>query len=61
MGRKDKTGVFTVDTEQMKSMKFLRLNVNDDCNNDMGYSDVADQLRNNCKFNHWFRNFQWWW
>lgn len=45
----------------MESMKFLRLNVNDDYNNDMGHTDVADQLRNSYKFDHWFRNFKWWW
>lgn len=53
--------VFNVDTERMETLKFLRLNVNDDYNNDMGHTDIADQLRNNYKFDHWFRNFKWWW
>jgi len=53
--------VYNVDTERTEPLRFLRLNVNDAYNTDMGHTDVADQLQNNYKFDHWFRNFKWWW
>jgi len=53
--------VYNVDTQRTESLRFLRLNINDSYNNDMGHTDVADQLRNNYKFDHWFRNYKWWW
>ena len=46
---------------EMKPLKFLRLNCNDDYNNKMNSVDLADQLRNNYRFDHWLRNFKWWW
>ena len=27
----------------------------------MGDVDIADQLRNNYRFDHWLRNCKWWW
>lgn len=48
-------------TNTTEIVKFLRLNVNDDYNNDMGHVDVADQLRNQYRFDHWKRNYKWWW
>jgi Transposase IS4 len=47
--------------QEFSKLKFLRLNVNDDYNNDMNAVDIADQLRNNYRFDHWLRNFKWWW
>ena len=53
--------VFCVETEQVENMKFLRLNINDDYNHDMGGCDIADQLRNYYHFDHWMRKRKWWW
>ena len=47
-------------TNQIVKIKFLRLNVNDDCNFGMGGADVADQIRGSYRFDHWLRNFKWW-
>jgi hypothetical protein len=47
--------------QRMENLRFLRLNVNDDYNKDMNAVDIADQLRNNYRFDHWLRNFKWWW
>ena len=53
--------VFCVETEQVENMKFLRLNINDDYNHDMGGCNIADQLRNYYRFDHWMRKRKWWW
>ena len=42
-------------------MKYLRLNLIDVYNNEMNAVDLADQLRNCYRMNHWFRNRKWWW
>ena len=49
-------------TELMRkvSMKYLRLNLIDVYNNEMNAVDLADQLRNCYRMNHWFRNRKWW-
>ena len=38
--------VYCVDTGRLETMEFLRLNINDNYNHDMGSVDIADQLRN---------------
>jgi hypothetical protein len=38
-----------------------QLNLIDDYNNNMNNVDLADQLRNCYRFNHWLRNRKWWW
>ena len=53
--------IYCVESEQMEILKFLRLNINDDYNNDMGGVDIADQLRNYYRFDHWIRLCKWWW
>ena len=53
--------VICVETEQVENMKFLRLNINDDYNHDLGGCDIADQLCNNYQFDHWMRKRKWWW
>jgi hypothetical protein len=53
--------VYCVDTEKKETMKFLRLNINNDYNHDMGSVDIADQLRNYYRFDHWMRKRKWWW
>ena len=42
-------------------MKFLPLNFIDIYNFHMNSVDVADQLQNCYRFNHWFRNSKCWW
>ena len=41
-------------------MEFLRLNIIDGYNMDMGHVDISDQLRGSYCFDHWLRNFKWW-
>ena len=53
--------IYCVESEQMEILKFLRLNINDDYNNDMGGVDIANQLRNYYRFDHWMRLRKWWW
>ena len=36
--------VYCVETEQVKKVKFLRLNINDGYKHDMGNVDISDQL-----------------
>ena len=55
-----KRQVFDKSRNQMTTMKFLRLNVNDEYNFGMGGADVADQLRGSYRFDHWLRNYKWW-
>ena len=53
--------VYCNETGRREPMKFLRLNVNNDYNQDMGHVDVSDQLRNQYRFDHWMRKRKWWW
>jgi Transposase IS4 len=53
--------VYDSEQSKMVAMKFLRLNLNDDYNNDMGHVDVADQLRGNYRMDRWLRQYKWWW
>jgi Transposase IS4 len=53
--------VYDAKERRMVGVKFLRLNVNDDYNQDMGHVDVADQLRGNYRMDHWQRQYKWWW
>jgi hypothetical protein len=47
--------------QAFNTLGFLRLNVDNDYNNDMNGVDIADQLRNYYGFDYWLRNFKWWW
>jgi hypothetical protein len=53
--------VYCVETGEVEVMKFLRLNINNDYNHDMGHVDISDQLRNYYRFDHWMRKRKWWW
>jgi hypothetical protein len=53
--------VYDPEQAKMVGVNFLRLNVNDDYNNDMGHVDVADQLRGNYRMDRWIRQYKWWW
>jgi hypothetical protein len=52
---------FNTATKRTEQLNFLRLNINDDYNNSMGHVDVSDQLRNYYRFDHWLRQWKWWW
>jgi len=52
--------MFDVKTNKMETMQFLRLNINDSHNLDMGHVGISDQLREVHKFNVWLRNCKWW-
>ena len=41
-------------------MKFLKLNITNDYNNGMGKVNIADQLRDLYRMDHWIQNFKWW-
>ena len=45
---------------RMTTMKFLRLNVNDDYNYGMVSADIAEQIRWSYRFDHWLQNYKWW-
>ncbi len=53
--------VWSADAGKHVMMKYLRLNLIDLYNNHMNSVDLADQLRNCYRMNHWFRNRKWWW
>ena len=57
---KKKRKVYDKVTKKVKTVDYLRLNVNDDYNNGMGDVDVADQLRNQYRVDMWLRNYKWW-
>jgi hypothetical protein len=52
--------VWSKDEEAMKVIGFLRLNMIDDYNQNMNSTDIADQLRNTYRPDHWMRNRKWW-
>jgi Transposase IS4/SAP domain len=53
--------IFSSEMNKTTTIKYLRLNVNDNYNKEMGHVDVSDQLRNHYRFDHWQRNRKWWW
>ena len=55
-----KRRVFNVSTQMWHVMDFLRLNINDGYNAEMGHVDISDQLRNQYRFDHWLRMQKWW-
>jgi len=53
--------VFDKEEQTMTALDFLRLNVTDECNNNMHEVDIADQLRNNYRIDFWLRFYKFWW
>ena len=41
-------------------MQLLRLNINDDYNNNMNSVDINDQFHNQYMINHWIQKYRWW-
>jgi hypothetical protein len=56
-----KKKVWSEEAHQKAFVKFLRLNVIDEYNNNMNSTDIADQLRGVYRPDHWMRNRKWWW
>ena len=53
--------VWSAAHKKVLDIGYLRLNFIDDYNNGMNYVDMADQLRNQYRPDHWMRNRKWWW
>lgn len=53
--------VYNVDTGKKELLNFLLMSYINDYNHGMGDVDIADQLRNNYRFDHWMRKRKWWW
>jgi hypothetical protein len=53
--------VFSSNTRKYEKLKFLRLNINDNYNIEMGHVDVSDQLWNYYRFDHCMRKQKRWW
>ena len=56
-----KRKVWSAVHREIREMGFLRLNFIDNYNNNMNGADIADQLRNQYRPDHWMRNRKWWW
>ena len=53
--------VYNVDTGLKENLRFLRMSYIHIYNHEMGDVDIADQLRNVYRFDHWIRKRKWWW
>jgi hypothetical protein len=53
--------VWSEEAHRKAFVKFLRLNVIDEYNNNMNSTDIEDQLRGVYRPDHWMRNRKWWW
>jgi Transposase IS4 len=53
--------VYDAEAAKMMELNYLRLNMVDDYNMDMGHVDLADQLRGNYRMDKWLRQYKWWW
>ena len=53
--------LYNVDTGAKEPLQCLRMCYINYYNHQMGDVDVANQLRNNYRFDHWLRKRKWWW
>ena len=53
--------MYNVETGLKEVLKFLRMCYIHTYNKEMGDVDIADQLRNTYRFDHWMRKRKWWW
>jgi hypothetical protein len=58
---KKSRSVYDPDQSKMVALNYLRLNMIDEYNMDMGHVDLADQLRGNYRMDRWLRQYKWWW
>ena len=56
----NKIAVYDRSIGRMTTIKFLRLNVNNDYNYVMGGADIADQIRDSYRFDCWLIHYKWW-
>ena len=53
--------VFNPGSGSTQNVEYLRLNLINYYNHSMGDVDLANQLRNVYRFDHWLRQRKWWW
>ena len=53
--------VYCVETEQVETMMFLWLSINNEYKYGTGGVDIVDQLQNYYCFDHWMHKRKWWW
>lgn len=53
--------VYSIRLQELVTISFLRLNILDEYNFNMGSVDIADQLRNYYRIDKCVRNWKWWW
>ena len=53
--------IYDKDSKEYKEIEYLRLNLIEWYNAGMGGVDIADQLRNEYRPDHWMRKRKWWW
>ena len=53
--------MYNVDTGSKEPLQFLQMCYINDYNHQMGDVDIADQMRNAYRFDHWLRKRKWWW
>ena len=60
-GVKERERVWSITDQELQTMKFLRHEFIEMYNKFMNSTDIADQLRNNYRPDHWMRQRKWWW
>ena len=56
-----KRKVWSAVHREIREIGYLLTNFIDNYNNHMNGADIADQLRNQYRPDHWMRNRKWWW
>jgi hypothetical protein len=58
---KQKREVYHHGSHQIKTMRYLHLNVIEYYSNHMNNFDIMDQLRGHYQPDHWMQHKKWWW